>query len=189
MLSSRGRARMAKKRSDEKPGPPPSSVAGPLASVPPDLLKLLDEPVIMHLGTRNAALEPMSILAFGVERVGDGRELTVFVPAATSAETLANLRDNGQLALAIVRPTDHRSLQIKGAWLGERRTAEADHERLSRYRDDLSEEMGLVGVPRSIWRRLLWWPAVALRMEVREVFVQTPGRGAGRRLDDKGGAA
>ena len=37
------------------------------------------------------------------------------------------------------------------------------------------QEMGLVGVPRSAWRRLAWWPTLALRMEVREVFVQTPG--------------
>jgi hypothetical protein len=184
---------MAKKRTEEKPRqkatPPRPSIGGPLASVPPDLLKLLDEPVIMHLGTRNAALEPISILAFGVELVGDGREITVFVPAITSGETMANLRDNGMLALAMTRPTNHHALQIKGAWLGERRTTEADHERLARYRDALTQEMGLVGVPRSIWLRLLWWPAIALRMEVREVFVQTPGKGAGRRLDAAGGAA
>jgi hypothetical protein len=178
---------MAKKKSAEKPSAGPATIAGPLAAVPLDLLKLLDEPVIMHLGTRNAALEPAQVLAFGIERVGDGREVTVFVPAVTSGETLANLRDNGMLALSLVRPTDHRSLQIKGAWLGERRTTEADHERLARYRDALAEEMGLVGIPRSIWLRLIWWPAVALRMEVREVFVQTPGSSAGRRLDAAAG--
>jgi hypothetical protein len=178
---------MAKKRSDEKPGPaaPP---AGPLATVPPDLLELLNEPVIMHLGTRTAALEPSSILALAAQRVSDG-EVTVFVPVAISAGPLANLRDNGQLALSIVRPTDHRSIQLKGVWLGERRTTEADRDFLARCHAALSDEMGLVGVPRSIWARLLWWPAVALRMEVWEVFVQTPGRGAGRRLDEKGGAA
>jgi hypothetical protein len=179
---------MAKKRSVEKDSPPAPAIAGPLAAVPPDLLKLFDEPVIMHLGTRNAALQPIETLAFGVELVGDGREITVFVPAVLSPPTLANLRDNGRVALNIVRPTDHRSLQLKGAWLGERRTTEADQQRLARYADALTDEMGLVGIPRSIWRRLRWWPAVALRVEVWEVFVQTPGRGAGRRLDGAGAA-
>ncbi len=179
---------MAKKRPADKPSSPPA-IAGPLAAVPPDLLTLFDEPTIMHLGTRNAALEPIETLAFGVELVGDGREVTVFVPAVLSPLSLANLRDNGQLALNIVRPTDHRSLQLKGVWLGERRTTEADQQRLARYGDSLTEELGLVGIPRSIWRRLLWWPAVALRVEVREVFVQTPGRGAGRRLDGSGPAS
>jgi hypothetical protein len=181
---------MAKKRSADKPSsaPPAAANAGPLAAVPPDLLKLFDEPTIMHLGTRNAALEPIETLAFGVELVGDGREVTVFVPTVLSPPTLANLRDNGQMALNVVRPTDHRSLQIKGVWLGERRTTEADQQKLARFSESLTEEMGLVGIPRSIWRRLLWWPAVALRMEIWEVFVQTPGRGAGRRLDDVGRA-
>jgi hypothetical protein len=176
---------MAKKRPDEKPGSAALPPAGPLAAVPPDLLALLNEPVIMHLGTRTAALEPSSILALAAQRVSDG-EITVFVPVATSAGALANLRDNGQLALSIVRPTDHRSIQLKGVWLGERRTTEADRELLERRHAALSEEMGLVGVPRSIWARLLWWPALALRMEVWEVFVQTPGRAAGKRLDGAG---
>jgi hypothetical protein len=179
---------MAKKRTDEKSATAAAPPAGPLATVPPDLLELLNEPVIMHLGTRNAALEPNSILAIAAQRVSDG-EVTVFVPAATSAGALANLRDNGQLALSIVRPTDHRSIQLKGAWLGERRTTDADRAWLERRHAALSEEMGLVGVPRSIWARLLWWPAVALRMEVWEVFVQTPGRAAGRRLDGAGSPA
>lgn len=176
---------MAKRKSDEKPTP---GLAGPLAAVPQNLLTLFDEPVIMHLGTRSASLEPASTLAFGAQLVNRGLELTVFTPVVTAAETLANLRDNGNMALAVVRPIDHRSLQIKGVWLGERRTDEADRAFLARYRDLLTEEMGLVGIPRSMWHRLIWWPCVALRMEVREVFVQTPGPNAGRRLE-AGGAA
>ncbi|HVZ73024.1 MAG TPA: pyridoxamine 5'-phosphate oxidase family protein [Polyangia bacterium] len=161
-----------------------SALAGPLAALPDDVRTLLDEPVIMHLGTRDAALVPLSILAFGLHRAGDGRELTVFAPVAAAGETLANLRDNGQLALTLVRPTSHRSIQIKGTWLGERRVDEADRAFLARYRDALCDELGLVGVPRSLWRRLLWWPSVALRFEVREVFVQTPGPSAGKRCGE-----
>jgi hypothetical protein len=142
----------------------------------------------MHLATRNAALEPLSVMAFGLERVGDG-ELTVFLAAVVATETLANLRDNGQMALTLVRPTNHRAIQIKGTWLGERRTDEVDRERLARHRETTVEELGRVGVPRSVWERVIWWPVVALRMEVREVFVQTPGPGAGRRCDQPGTAA
>ena len=87
------------------------------------------------------------------------------------------------MAVTLVRPTDHRALQIKGIWLGERRTSDDDRAFLTRYRDEMLQEMGLVGVPRSRWRRLAWWPSVALRMEVRDVFVQTPGPSAGRRCE------
>lgn len=162
--------------------------AGPLAALPPELASLLDGGAIMYVATRNAALEPRSAMAFGLQAAPDGREVTVFVPAATAAETLANLRDNGQMAVSLVRPADHASMQLKGTWLGERRTDEADRAFLARYRDALEDVINDVGVPRSIWGRLVWWPSLALRMEVRDVFVQTPGPGAGRRLEPGRGA-
>src|SRR5262249_40112802 len=126
---------------------------------------------------------PLAVFAFGLQAGADDREVTVFVPAALSPMILANLRDNGQMAVTLVRPSDHRSLQIKGVWLGERRTTDDDRAFLTRYRDGMLQEMGLGGVPRSVWNRIAWWPAVALRMEVRDTFVQTPGPSAGRRCE------
>ena len=159
-----------------------TGVTGPLGALPPELIALLDGPSIMHLGTRDAALQPTSTFAFGLKLDDpNGREVTVFLPVTVAPFMLPNLRDNGQMAVSLVRPTDHRSLQIKGVWLGERRTDEADRAFVDRYRVALTEELGLVGVPRSIWRRVIWWPSLALRMEVREVFVQTPGPSAGKR--------
>ncbi len=157
--------------------------AGPLAALPPVLSSLLDGPSIMYLATRNAALEPLSSMAFGLQAAPDSSEVTVFIPAVMAGGTMANLRDNGQMAVSLVRPSDHSSIQLKGTWLGERRTDESDRAFLMRYRDALEEELNLVGVPRSIWNRLVWWPSVALRMQLRDVFVQTPGPGAGRRLE------
>lgn len=181
-------------------------LSGPLGALPPELARLLEGPSIMFLGTRDAALQPMSTIAFGLrlaprdghesgvsgadkaDHRGDsrdrkGREVTVFLPSPLAPMMLANLRDNGQMALTIVRPTDHQSVQVKGIWLGERRTDDDDRAYVERYREGLTQELGLVGVPRSIWRRVIWWPSLALRMEVREVFVQTPGPGAGRRCE------
>ena len=154
-------------------------LSGPLASLSDDLFELLVGPSIMHLATRDAALQPMSVLAFGLRIDGDGREATVFLPVRLSEMPLRNLRDNGQMALSVVRPTTVRALQLKGVWLGERRTGEDDRLFLADYFEALTQELGMVGVPRSIWRRLLWWPAMALRMELRDVFVQTPGPSAG----------
>jgi hypothetical protein len=162
---------------------PSAAGSGPLSALPPELAELLAGPAVMYIATRNAALEPLSALAFGLDVAADGREATVFLPAGTSPPTLANLRDNGQVAVTLVRPTTHRSLQIKGVWLGERRATDDDRARLTRYRDAMLEEMSVVGVPRSIWQRVAWWPVLALRIEVHDVFVQTPGPGAGRRFD------
>ncbi len=67
--------------------------------------------------------------------------MTVFLPVAVAPFILPNLRDNGQMAVSLVRPTDHRALQIKGVWLGERRTDQADRAFVDRYRVALTEEL------------------------------------------------
>jgi hypothetical protein len=171
---------MATSKSSRTEKQPPE---GPLAALPPQLACLLEGPSIIYVATRNAELVPASTMAFGLQVAPGGREVTLFVPAATAADTLANLRDNGQMAISFVRPSDHAATQLKGTWLGERRTDEADRAFIARYREAITEEINLVGVPRSIWSRVVWWPSLALRMEVRDVFVQTPGPGAGRRLE------
>lgn len=135
---------------------------------------------LTFLATRNADLEPGVVMAFGLQPRDDGREVTVFLPESMTIPTMANLRDNGQMAVTVVCPTTSCSVQIKGVWLGERRTDENDRAFLEAYRDALLVEMGMVGVPRSVWQRFSWWPCLALRMEVRETFMQTPGPGAGR---------
>jgi hypothetical protein len=156
------------------------AISGPLSALPPELLALLDGPAVLHLATRDRDLQPTSTFASGLDATRDGRELTVFLSVALAPLSLANLRDNGQMALSIVRPTDHRAIQIKGTWLGERRADDADRALVERQREALTQELGLVGVPRGLWRRVVWWPSLALRMEVRDVFVQTPGPRAGQ---------
>lgn len=135
---------------------------------------------LTFLATRSADLDPGVVMAFGLRPRDDGREVTVFLPESMTVPTMANLRDNGQMAVTMVCATTSRSVQIKGVWAGERRTDENDRAFLEAYRDALLTEMGMVGVPRSVWQRLSWWPCLALRMEVRETYVQTPGPGAGR---------
>jgi len=43
-----------------------------------------------------------------------------------------------------------------------------------------------LGTPRALIERLTRWPAYAIRIHVEETFLQTPGPGAGARL--QGGA-
>src|SRR5262245_22717308 len=94
-----------------------AAASGPLSALPAELYALLDGPSIMYVATRNAAMEPLATLAFGLQLAGDDRELTLFVPAVLSPLVVANLRDNGQMAVELVRPSDHRALQVKGVWL------------------------------------------------------------------------
>jgi hypothetical protein len=153
-------------------------------SLPSALYDLLDAGVIVYVGTRSAALEPDAVMGFGMHAPGGSTEITVFIAAAFASAALADLRDNGQIAITIADPTTNRAMQLKGSWIGERRVTDGDRAFLQRYREQLTCQLALVGVPRSVSRRLVWWPVVALQVQVTEVFDQTPGPGAGNRAQD-----
>jgi hypothetical protein len=157
----------------------PPRNAAPLSE---ELAELVASGVDVYVATRNAGLEPESMLAMGVKIHADGYGLTVYLPEALSAATVANLRDNAQIAITMARPRDHHAVQIKGRSLQIRRSEAADRELQAVCRAALVEQFAWVGIPRSATRRLVWWPSLAVDVEVGDVFVQTPGPQAGEPL-------
>lgn len=147
-----------------------------------ELAQFLESGISVLAGTRDARQVPDCTRAIGVRVEPGGGEVTVFLPQATSAQALANLRDNGRVAVCFSRAKDHRSMQIKGRLVELREADGRDRERMDRYRDELAQEWGFVGLPPAITYRMNVWPAVAARFVVDAVFVQTPGPGAGAPL-------
>lgn len=158
---------------------------GDSATSPPlcdEVVELLGSGVVMVVATRDAALTPELVPAMGSRPGRDRRTLTVFVPRALAGATLANLADNGRLAITATRPADHKSMQIKGSARGGRDAADADRPMLEMLRGAMIEQLASFGMPRAITRRLTFWPSVAIDVDVNDVYVQTPGPGAGRPL-------
>jgi hypothetical protein len=148
-----------------------------------DTAAFLESGLSVIVGSRDGRLQPECVRAVGVRVEPGGRELTVFVPDATGARTLANLRDNGRVAVFVSRALDHSSLQVKGTALSVAPAAGPDRAFLDRYRAALAEQLGPVGVPPRWVFRMSHWPAHAVRLRVEQLFRQTPGPGAGAPLD------
>lgn len=144
-----------------------------------DLAELIASGVDIHVGTRDADHEPASMLAMGAKVHADGCAVTVYLPEATCAATLANLKSNGHIAICLTRPRDHQSVQLKGSVTRIRASESADKEFQAVHRAALVEQFAGVGIPRSATRRLVWWPSVAVEVAVNAVFLQTPGPRAG----------
>ncbi|HEY0706469.1 MAG TPA: pyridoxamine 5'-phosphate oxidase family protein [Polyangia bacterium] len=159
--------------------PAPDPAPPPLCR---EVIELLSSGVVMSVGTRDAALAPECAPVMGSRVQRDRRGLTVFVPKAVADATLANLRDNGQIAVNIVRPSDDKSVQVKGHARAVRDATDSDRVLQEQQRSGLVEQLAFVGLPRVIARRMAWWPSVAIDIDVDDVFVATPGPGAGERL-------
>jgi hypothetical protein len=147
-----------------------------------DARELLASGVVMYVATRDADLAPELTGGMGIDVRGPSA-VVIYLPAsAATTRTLRNLEANGLVSVTCCRPIDHRTLQIRGRARSLRDAGPDDRCPQELYRGALAEQLALVGVPRSVTRRLRFSPATAVEIDVTEVFDQTPGPRAGQRI-------
>lgn len=146
------------------------------------LLELLASGVDVSVATRDANLMPECTFGMGHKVHTDRRHITVYVARVLAAPTLENLRANGEVAITMCRPIDHKTIQVKGRFVGARDSGPEDRELQEICRGAFAEQLAAFGLPRTYTRRMAWWPSVAIEVEVRDIFTQTPGPGAGTRI-------
>jgi len=161
----------------------------PDAPLTPEIVDFVESGVSTLVGTRDANLRPHGVRAMGAIVSSDRRRVTVFLPTVTSARALADLRDNGAIAITFSRPSDHQGIQLKGRVVGTRPATDEDRFVQERYRAAWFEQLHMIGVPRATSKRWAHWPAIAVELEVDALFLQTPGPGAGEAIDSKGESA
>jgi Pyridoxamine 5'-phosphate oxidase len=144
-----------------------------------EIAELLASGVDIYVATRDANLAPESMLAMGLKVHADRCSVTLYLPQALAQATLRNLDNNAQIAITLSRPSDYNTVQLKGRAGLVRQSGPADRDLQVVHRAALVEQLAGVGIPRSATRRLVWWPSVAVEVEVNAVFAQTPGPHAG----------
>jgi hypothetical protein len=153
--------------------------------IPDRVVEVLHGPAFMQIGTRDEALRPAHTFAVGAMVHEDRRTVTVFVPAARSGRVLRDLTENGRIALGVALAS-HEAYQLKGTYLSSRPTDDADRARQGVYRSALLASALAAGFPDAIARPLTLGlahtPGVAITFRAAEVFLQTPGPGAGTLL-------
>jgi hypothetical protein len=112
----------------------------------------------------------------------DGTSLLVFIDRPSAAEAVANLRDNGRVAVCFVDVTTLRSVQIKGRCVEVGDPAPEDWHGIEEHRAGFSEAVLQLGYPKHLMRNLWSTQVVKLRLVVEDIFDQTPGPGAGKSL-------
>ncbi len=153
--------------------------------IPDRVIELLHGPAFMQIGTRDEDLRPAHAFAVGA-RVHDDREtVTVFVPTARAGRILSDLESNGRVAVGVVLAT-HEAYQLKGTYVSSRPTDADDVARQEAYRPALLAAALAAGFPEAIARPLTlgfaYTPGIAITFRAEEIFLQTPGPGAGSRM-------
>ena len=131
---------------------------------------------------------PLATRAWGMRVHPGGGTARVLVTARDIASVRVAERPGSDFTVTGACVATLRSVQVKGSIVAVTPTGEADSECMDDYCSRLVNDVSTVdGIPRYLVERLLPDEVVACEIELREVYDQTPGPGAGAQLT--GGAA
>ena len=144
------------------------------------LTEFLEQGLAVHIGTRNARLQPNGCRVTAVRVENQGRHLVAYLPKAAGPAVLEDLRSNGQAALSFARPTDDRAVQVKGVFVSERDVEDAEGPFVQAQVNAAFEQLDAIGLG-GLRQMANWplWPCVAVTIRVTAIFSQTPGPEAG----------
>ncbi len=157
-------------------------------SISDELKAFLEGPVSVLVGTRDSRLVPEITRAWGPQISEDRQQISLCVPLATSHKTLDNIESNRQIAVAFCLPTNYRTIQLKGRHAMAAEPDSADLAAVERHRDAFAGVNEPLGQPRQVveafWGAEIETSATLVKIVFvpGQVFDQTPGHGAGRRL-------
>ena len=109
----------------------------------------------------------------------DFESVTIYLPAATAQETIANVATTRRVALACSHPLSHQTIQVKGLTRGVKLAPPEDEAFVRQRLDQFAGVLDEIGLPRRVTRSMANWPAFAIDLSVEQVFDQTPGPKAG----------
>jgi hypothetical protein len=153
--------------------------------IPGRIVRFLEQYAnVAFAGTRDRNLVPYGHRISGWHVASDGRTLTALIAEQFTPRLIESLEDNGQFALTIEEFPSHETYQFKGRYLRHRATQQDDLETVDRVRERFVKGLRplLPHLPEAVLKAAVPTPALAVEFEVHEIYLQTPGPGAGARL-------
>jgi hypothetical protein len=152
--------------------------------IPAKIVRFLERANVGHAATRDARLVPHGHRISGWKLNADGTTMSVFIPATASEHLVESLLDNGQFAVTVEDYPAHETYQFKGRYRGHRAATTDDLQATDRVRERWVRSLRQIAPPGSEphIRAYVQTPAIAVDFEVHEIYVQTPGPGAGARI-------
>jgi len=138
--------------------------------------------VSVIVGTVDADGIPTCCRGIAISSKDDFDTVTVYVPAATAQETVANVATTRRVAISCSHPLSHESVQIKGLTRGVRLAPAGDEQFVQGSLDEFGAVLEQIGLPLRVTRSVAHWPAFAIDVSVEQVFNQTPGPKAGQAI-------
>ena len=149
----------------------------------PSVVEFIHGGVAVGVGTRDDDLRPEFARGWGPEVSADGRTLRLCVAAPDGSPARANVRVTGPVAVGFSPPTIARAVQVKGVATRVGEPDAADLERVELHLRAFVADAVRIGARAELCRRMFVRAGLlTVQLSIAEVFDQTPGPTAGRRL-------
>jgi hypothetical protein len=153
--------------------------------IPGKIIRFLEQDAnVGFAGSRDRDLVPFGHRVSGWRLGVDHRTMTVLIPDEFLPRLVESLQDNRELAVTIEAFPSHETYQFKGHYLSHRDVDDGDFEAADRVRRRWvrSLKMLYTDAPEDVLKGFVSRPSMAVDVEILEIFLQTPGPGAGSRL-------
>jgi Pyridoxamine 5'-phosphate oxidase len=138
--------------------------------------------VALCLATSDALRTPRATRAFGCKVAADARSLTTWIPTNGHATVLANIRNNGRLALVICHVQSLKAIQFKAVDAQVLPMDSADYARVIAYQQAFIRKTVSMRYPEDVMRTHVQFRVdqlAAVQFTPIAAFMQTPGPRAG----------
>ena len=153
--------------------------------IPGKLVRFLEQYAnVAFAGVRDGNLVPFGHRVSGWRVAPDHRTMTVVFPEDSLSRLVESLQHNGELAVTLEEFPSHETYQFKGRYLRHRAVEDGDFEIVERLRRRYVKSLRPLfpNGNEDVLNAFFSPPALAVDFEVLEVYLQTPGPGAGTRL-------
>ena len=152
--------------------------------IPGKIINFLEqEATVAVAGTRDKHLIPHIHRVSGWSLGPDQQTISCLIPEEYASDLISSLEDNGQFALTVEQIGSHETYQFKGQYVDSRLINEADIAVFERCREQFARIVSvLFGLSEDACGAYILKPRMVISFKVREIFLQTPGPGAGQRL-------
>lgn len=137
------------------------------------------------VGSCGASGRPCGVRGAAVRVADERTHVTLFLAQSVAGPTLENLKHNPRVAMHISHPVGHRAVQLKGSVRATRAADAQDHSFVRQCVAELATVVDPIGMPFERVMSMSFWPAAAIDVQVEEIYLQTPGPGAGELLGER----
>jgi hypothetical protein len=148
----------------------------------PELKEFAESSVAVTVGVNHPAHGPRLAGGWGFRLHPESERVEVFVDVRSSGEVVEALRTDGRIAVVLADPVSYRSVQFKGRVIEIGEPSPLDRAWVARTRELYTAGLALIGEAPAVSRNRWTEDVIRVAFAVTDVFDQTPGANAGRRL-------